>query len=341
MHDVGIDAAMPFEANLTNAVPPGEIDTSGSFGPWAADRPGRTPLDGTFTFDKADLGVFKGISGILSAHGSFAGSLGRIDIHGETDTPEFTVEVGHHPVPLHTKYHAVVDGTNGDTILERIDATFLQTSLVAKGSVVDTPGRDGRTVTLDVDMPKARLEDVLRLAVDTPKPVMTGGLALKTKFVLPPGEADVADKLRLDGSFSIDRARFTDFDVQKKINALSKHGRGLPDDEKTRGVASDFDGRFELANAVLRIPNVTFRVPGAGVRLAGDYGLKTEKLDFKGTLFLDVKVSQTTSGFKSLLLKIVDPMFNKKGGGSAIPIKVDGRRSDPSFGLDKGRIFHH
>jgi hypothetical protein len=33
--------------------------------------PGRTPLKGKFTFGRADLSVFKGISGILSAHGTF------------------------------------------------------------------------------------------------------------------------------------------------------------------------------------------------------------------------------------------------------------------------------
>jgi hypothetical protein len=50
-------------------------------------------------------------------------------------------------------------------------------------------------------------------------------------------------------------------------------------------------------------------------------------------------VSDTTTGIKHLLLKLADPLFKRDGGGSAIPIKVTGRRSDPSFGLDKGRLF--
>ena len=37
MHDLGVDRPMPFEATLTNAVPPGEIETKGSFGPWQAE----------------------------------------------------------------------------------------------------------------------------------------------------------------------------------------------------------------------------------------------------------------------------------------------------------------
>jgi uncharacterized protein involved in outer membrane biogenesis len=66
MHSVGLDRPASFTAQLTNAVPPGEIDTKGSFGPWSPDDPGQTPLSANYTFDKADLGVFKGISGILS-----------------------------------------------------------------------------------------------------------------------------------------------------------------------------------------------------------------------------------------------------------------------------------
>jgi len=331
--------AMPFDATLTNAVPPGEIDTRGSFGPWHRQRPGRTPLNGSFTFARADLGVFKGISGILSAHGSFGGALARIDIHGETDTPEFTVEAGGHPVDLKTKYHAIVDGTNGNTTLEEVDGSFLNTSLVARGAVIGTPGVKGRTVTLDVTMEQARLEDVLRLAVKTPQPPMTGALALTTKFELPPGDIDVVKKLRLDGRFSISGTRFTDPGVQNKINEMSHRSRGKGPDEPTERVASQFDGLFKLRNGTLTIPRVTFDIPGAVVRLAGTYGLEDSNIDFAGTVYMNAKVSETVTGFKRLLLKIADPLFSREGGGSAIPVKINGTRDNPSFGLDAGRIF--
>src|SRR5262249_36340852 len=153
MHDVSGDKAMPFQATPTNGVPPGEIVTSGSFGPWARHNPGATPLAGIFTFDKADLSVFNGIDGTLASRGSFRGALNRIDVNGETDTPDFVIEVGGHPFPLHTAYHAIVDGTTGDTLLERIDAQFLHSALVAKGAVLDGPsGQKGRTVSLDITM---------------------------------------------------------------------------------------------------------------------------------------------------------------------------------------------
>ena len=79
---------------------------------------------------------------------------------------------------------------------------------------------------------------------------------------------------------------------------------------------------------------------GAAVSLAGSYALRPEMLDFSGTLRMDAKVSETQTGFKRVLLKVVDPLFKEDGGGSAIPIKVVGPRNNPSFGLDKGRVFH-
>jgi hypothetical protein len=50
---------------------------------------------------------------MLSARGTFGGALNRIDVNGETDTPQFRVTVSGNPVPLHVVYHAIVDGIVG------------------------------------------------------------------------------------------------------------------------------------------------------------------------------------------------------------------------------------
>ena len=341
MRELGSTRAWPFKATLTNAVPPGEIDVNGKFGPWQRDEPGDTPLEGVFDFANADLSVFKGIAGMLSSNGYFGGTLARLDAKGQTDTPDFTIAVGGHPFPLYVKYEALIDGTNGDTRLNAIDAWFLSSYLHATGAVLDAPkGQDGRTVTLDVAMDKSRIEDVMKMAVNTPSPPMVGALKLNTKFLLPPGNSDVVDRLRLDGRFWISKARFTNYDVQGKIEELSKRGRGKANETAKTRVASDFDGRFKLGGGRLALPEVSFDVPGARVELAGNYGLKRETLDFKGQLLLDAKISQTTTGWKSLLLKVVDPLFKQKdGSGSAIPIKISGSRNAPDFGLDMHRVF--
>jgi hypothetical protein len=341
MTSLAAGASMPFEATLTNAIPPGEIATRGRFGPWQSDDPGETPLGGDFAFNHADLSVFDGVAGILSAHGQFGGRLERIDVHGETDTPEFRiVKTGGHPVPLHAVYHTIVDGTNGNTILDEIDASFLNTHVIAKGNVLGNPNVHGRTVSLDVSIERGRLEDLLRLAVNAPKAPMTGALRLRTSFVLPPGHIDVVKKLKLDGRFVLAGTRFTSGTVQEKISELSRRGQGKPDDkEETGRVQSKFEGRFSLSGGTLKLPEVQFDVPGALVQLAGNYALEPETLDFKGTLFMDAKISETTTGIKRVLLKVVDPLFRRDGGGSAIPIKVSGSRDNPQFGLDKGRLF--
>jgi hypothetical protein len=338
MWSVGALMKMPFQTVMTNAVPPGQITTTGSFGPWNKLVPGRTPLDGTFTFKNADLGVFKGISGMLSAQGRYTGELQRIDVNGETDTPDFMVNVSGHTVPLKTKYHAIVDATNGNTTLERIDATFLKTSFVAKGGVYDVEGVHGRLVTLDIDMPSGRLEDVMRMAVKTSQPPMTGGLHLRTKFDLPPGDADVVDKLKLDGAFTIDEGRFTNAEVQQKINDLSRRASAKELVAAPQRVASNFSGRFVLDEGQLALSALTFNVPGAIVELNGQYSLTREALAFNGSLFMDAKVSQTTTGWKSVMLKAVDPLF-RKDGRTVIPIKIGGTRNEPSFGLDARRVL--
>ena len=339
MQSVSLDRPMPFTASLENAVPPGAIETSGSFGPWGREEPGQTPLDGKFTFERADLGVFKGISGILAAKGTFEGTLERIEVHGVTDTPDFTVETGGHPMPLHATYHAIVDGTNGDTLLEKVDASFLKTSLTARGRVVKRPGKDGRTVELDVVIDDGRLEDVLLMAVKTPTPPMSGALKLTTRFELPPGDRDVVEKLQLDGVFTIANARFATAVVQSKINELSRRTQAQGASQAAK-VVSQFAGKFALRAGELALPHVTFDVPGSAIRLSGRYGLVSEQIDFAGTIFTDAAISEMMTGYKSLLLKPVDLIFKRDGGGSAIPIRITGTRREPTFGLDKSRVFN-
>ena len=65
----GIHSGSPvnFEAVVQNPRPPGEIHTTGAFGPWVVDDPGNSPIRGDYTFKHADLSVFKGIAGMLDS----------------------------------------------------------------------------------------------------------------------------------------------------------------------------------------------------------------------------------------------------------------------------------
>ena len=76
-------------------------------------------------------------------------------------------------------------------------------------------------------------------------------------------------------------------------------------------------------------------LPGADVHLAGVYAMDGNRFDFTGTVRTQAKLSQmVASRWKSLLLKPVDPFFNKNGAGAEIPVKISGTKSAPKFGLD-------
>ncbi len=335
LESVGFDRSMPFHATLTNPTPTGLIDAAGTFGPWQAEDPGLTPVNGHYEFKNADLGTIKGIGGILLSTGEFAGVLEQIDVRGKTSTPDFSVDVSGQPVPLSTEFHAVVDGTDGDTYLKPVNARFFETAITANGGVYGEKGVKGRTVKLDVQIASGRIEDVLRLAVKSASPVMLGDLSLDTTLLLPPGKLEVPERLQLEGRFSIAKARFTDPEVQQKLITLSRHAQGKDDDEPLeRRVLSDMKGQFTLRGGVVRFASLTFAVPGATVALSGDYNLRRELLNFEGTFSMDATVSEAAGGIKGALLKPFDPLFKKKGAGAVIPITIKGSRHKPEFAVD-------
>jgi hypothetical protein len=68
--------------------------------------------------------------------------------------------------------------------------------------------------------------------------------------------------------------------------------------------------------------------------MAGKYSLDGDTFDFHGLLRLNANLSQMTTGWKSILLKPVDPFFHKDGAGAEIPFTISGTREAPRFGLD-------
>ena len=340
MRDFGAPRGWRFEAGITNPVPRGRVETSGTFGPWHADAPGLTPVGGEYVFKNADLDAIKGIGGILSSVGTYQGVLERLVVEGQTETPDFALDLAAQPVPLTTRFTAIVDGTNGDTHLERVEATLGESIIRASGEVVRTEDVKGRHVSLDVQLDGARLEDLIQLAVKGARPPMTGRVDLVTTFLLPAGEADVIERLQLKGRFKLAQARFANVDVQKKVATLSLRGRGdeqgVPDGQS---VVSNMSGSFVLRNARLSFSELSFAVPGAVVQLAGTYDLRNESINFSGYLLTDATLADMTSGFKSLLARVAQPFFRREGGGSRLPIRISGPRSKPSFGLDVRRVL--
>lgn len=333
MTHAGANRSFDFHGTLTNAKPKGEIATHGSFGPWDADEPGDTAVSGEYNFTDADLDPFAGIGGTLSSNGKYSGQLNKLEVEGVTDTPNFSLDPIGRPVPLHTEFSATVDGTDGDTYLHPVRATLLHSLIIANGSVIRASSKKGHVISLKIYAPNARLQDILRLATKSNEPVMTGSVNLKTKMLLEPGSEKVVHRLVLDGDFGVNDAEFASVEVRDKLESLSRHGLGEPQNEDAGSAVTDLLGHFHLGHDRVRFEELRFHVPGAEVRLAGTYDLPTENLDFLGDLRMQAKLSQTVTGKKSFFLKLADPFFKKDGAGSVVPIRISGTRDDPKFAL--------
>jgi hypothetical protein len=332
LRDLGFDRVVPFRAQLINPVPRGLIQADGSFGPWMKDDPAETPVSGTYVFSDADLSTIDGIRGRLSSKGAFGGRITEIDVRGVTTTPDFNLTLGGQPLPLETSFHATVDGTNGTTRLQQVDAMLGQSSIVAKGAVVNLPGPSGHNIDLDVRVGKGRIEDLLSLVIPAKSQAIASGTITSHATVhLPPGHSSILERLRVSGDFSLDRTQF-ERKVQERIREFSRRTQGKNRDEMQRTVASDMKGQFALADGVMRLRDLGFEVPGAVVTLAGTCNLRTRALDMEGTLKMDTSVSRAVGGFKSIFLKIVDPFF-RKNGKTVLPIRIGGTIDDPQPGL--------
>jgi hypothetical protein len=334
------DRPTKFHAELTNPIPAGLIVADGTFGPWHPYEPALTKVEGSYSFNKADLSTIDGIGGHLDSTGQFTGRLEQITVKGETRTQDFSLEIGGEALPLTTAFTAIVDGTNGDTVLDAVSATLGRTPLQARGGIVHMGEDKDRTVELDVRIDNGRLEDVLRLALKDEPPAMLGALHLETHLELPPGKTKVPMRLKLNGHFGVAAARFTSNTVQSKIDELSRRSRGAPEDKSVANVASRLQGAFVLGGGVLSLSRVSFAVRGADVQMAGRYRLAPRTLDFAGTAKLEAHVSEMVTGWKRLPLKILDPIFSRDGAGTVLPISVTGPASKPEFKVEVGKIFH-
>jgi hypothetical protein len=334
MHELGFDRPSPFKATLTNPIPFGTIETQGTFGPWAATEPRETPLSGSFTFS-ADLSTITGIAGSLASRGNYSGTIERVATSGETQTADFRIpSLKASAMPLSTTYDALVDGTNGDVELTRVEARLGTSILQATGNIVGTKGLKGKRVYLHLTSTDARMEDILSLTVPSQPPAIDGQVQLDALFDLPQGERDIVERIRLDGRVSVKTARFTVDRIQDKVDELSRRGRGRPSDQSINNVASDFSTAFLVQKGTVKLTGLRYRVSGATVALDGTYALESGALDFSGDARLVASASATQTGVKRLLLMPFNFIFRKDGAGTLVGINVTGNINQPKVGVD-------
>jgi hypothetical protein len=343
--DIAAGGAMGFDAELTNPKPRGTIKTKGSFGPWRTADPGESPIGGDYRLEHADLATFKEIAGILDSTGHYQGTLRDLAVDGQANVPDFRLTHFGNALPLSTCFHAKVDGTNGDTWLEPVNATLGHSHFTAQGSIVRQPGTvvagvqqpSGHDIVLTVNVDRGRIEDFLRLASHSDKVLLTGDVTVKTALHIPPGPVPVHERLKLNGWFALDNARFTSEKIQGRIADLSLRGQGKPNELKTidpAKILSRMQSDFQLAGGVVTLPAFDYSVPGATIHLKGTYILEGGAMDFAGSAKMAAPVSKMVGGWKGVLLKPADRFLKKDGAGTEVPIRIEGTREEPKFIID-------
>jgi hypothetical protein len=342
------DEPVAYEADLTNPRPTGIIHTHGKIGPWKVPDPGETPLNGDYRFEHADLGVFKGIAGMLMSTGKYNGTLRDLTVDGETSVPDFQLDRFGTPVPLYTRFHALVDGTNGDTQLLPVDAMLDHSHFQVRGQVVRATSEQngtlvakGHQISLSMDIDRGHAEDFLKLVAHSGIPFFTGEMSMKGKLEIPPGTESMQDRIKLNGVFSLANVRFTSANVQDRVSELSLRGQGNAKDARavdSSSVRSTMAGDFRMADGVINLPRLEYTVPGAVVNLKGTYGVDSGSIAFEGVAKMEATVSQIVGGWKGFLLKPVDRLFKKGDAGTQVPIHIRGTRDNPQFGIDLNRM---
>lgn len=330
--NIGGGNKMPFQVSLHLPTPPGEVQSSGWLGPWK-DEKGTvrsTPISGTYVLQRADLGVFKSISGEVSSRGAFSGNLSAINVAGNTDTPQFEVTDSGHRFHLATQFRGVVNLNNGDVNLPAVQARVGNTSFAASVSVAGKP----KTVALNVTQGKGEIQDLVLLFSDEAVSSITGPVSFQTKILLPAEHRPFKERVQLTGNFVIDPAKFTSPTSQAGIDQLSERANGKKDKGKDRDADDDaagfdrvrtrLDGQVALRNGVATFSRISFSVPAAHGDMNGTYSIVNKRVNLRGKMRMNATVSQATTGAKSFFLKVLDPFYKKKHAGAEIPITMTG-----------------
>jgi hypothetical protein len=339
-HDIGGRNAVPFQVSLHLPIPPGEVESSGSIGPWR-DQKGTvrsTAISGKYVLARADLGVFKALGGIVFSRGEFSGNLESLNVAGMTDTPNFEVKESGHQFHLSTQFRGVVDMQNGDLVLPSLEARLGNSNLIANGSVSGKP----KTVTLDVTHGQ-EIQDLILLFSNAKASPVLGPVVFQTQVVLPSEHRPFKERVHLTGNFSINRARFTSTNTQKNVDQLSERAEGKQDKQKDydqdddkngfERVLTDLKGDVVMKDGIATFSPVSFAVPGAAADMKGTYSLLNKRVDMRGKMRMLATVSQATTGAKSIFLKILDPFYKKKkkGAGAEVPITMTGTYGNTHF----------
>ena len=341
LSDVTDGQPIKFQATVRLPRPAAQVDVSGRFGPWQSQK---TRLSGSYAVGHLDLNTFHGVAGEINASGKFDGQLQAVKVEGSLDSPNFEVRQSKHVIHLAALYQATVNGSNGDVNIDAARAHFLRTTVVGAGQVAGSPGQQGKTATIELASKQAHIEDLLWMFVSEARPAMIGAIVFRGHVQIPPEDRPFTRKIKLQGDFGISDAQYPNPQTQKDVDTLSARARGEADkvediaekvgkDTYDPGrVLSNVKGHVQLTEGVAHLENVSFDVPGASARVSGTYSLLNEHVDLGGHMQMAADLPQTTTGVKSILLKVMKPFMRKsKHNQSEVAIHMGGTYQHPTF----------
>jgi len=330
-------STVPFEVAVRIPLPPGEVNAGGWIGPVQEKNFRGTPISGFYNLQQADLGVFQALRGQLSSRGEFSGDLERLDVSGSTESPDFEVRASRHRLRLSTEFRGVLDLKSGDLALPTLRAKLGNTDMDAHARIHGRP----RTVELSVTQGKGEIQDLIQLFSKAPQSPVTGPVTFHAVAVLPSERRPFKERVQLTGDFNIDPARFSSPNTQKHVDQLSERARGKKDKNKDHDADDDssgfervitgLQGHVTLKNGTATFSEISFHVPGAEADMKGTYSLMDKQVNLHGKMRMQATVSQATTGAKSVFLKMLDPMFKKKGAGSEVSVAMTGTYGHARF----------
>jgi hypothetical protein len=333
VHDVRANQPLTFAARVEMAEPRGLVLANGSLGPFRTNAYGATSMNGTYSLVEGELKGIDGISGNAHASGHFSGVFSRIEIAGDASIPDFRAGNAH-AARIDAAYRLAASGTTGDVQIEDAQVRTGNSLITASGSVTGSP----KKVAVTFATRNSHIEDLLTMVEHSP-PAVAGLASFNATAEFSAGPGKFLERLELKGQASVDQLRFAKDGTQQQMDAFSARERtdsgagakaAEPDDPPEVFASASSHTRFEHGTAYF--PDILVAVPGASVRLQGTFNLLNTQIHLTGTADLQRSLSHAASGWKSVLLKPLNPFFHHKDEGAVVSVAVTGTAQHPKIG---------
>jgi hypothetical protein len=335
VHNVQETQPLSFSARVLIPKPQGTALANGSVGPFRTNDYGSTPLSGTYSLEDADLSTVHGVSGHAAGSGRYGGTFSRMEIFGQASIPDFRAASAH-KVRLDATYHVAVGGTNGDIEIQETQVKTGGSVITASGSVVGKPNK----VNFTIATKNSRVEELLRM-VEQGEPSVRGKVSFQAAVSLKNGREPFLQRLNLKGGISLAQVSFAKPDTQHNMNAFAARvEKDPPADSKNDPppVTAIASSPTTFHDGMAYFPDIHVAFPGTEAYLRGTFNLLDTRIHFTGKVDLQRDISHSATGWKSVLLKPLNPFFRHNDAGAIVSIAVTGTASHPKITQN---LLHH